>query len=256
MIQAFQGAHVIFSNTDFFQHLFFGLNPANLPHDQNALEYAYAQEVSQGVNIAQAAADPSVTKTLERFVMSSLSDASERSNGKFTKVYHFDSKAETIRRTRELYPRVAAKMSTVTIGHYASIWKYYPGLAPQLQPDGSFLLRRDSPPEFKWPFIDTERDTGGFVKALVDLPPDNHLLAVSEHMTLPEWMRVWGRVHGVKAGYQRITRKELFTGIPGPAADEMGDTFDYIHEFGYTGGDPTILEAEEVWNCWSLINVE
>lgn len=50
-----------------------------------------------------AAAGPEVQKTLERFVYSSLPDATKLSGGKYTRVWHFDSKsavADFIRRQR------------------------------------------------------------------------------------------------------------------------------------------------------------
>jgi hypothetical protein len=46
-----------------------------------------------------------------------------------------------------------------------------------------------------------QRDTGPFVKALVDVPPGKDLLVVSQNMTSPEWMTLWGDILGVKAGF-------------------------------------------------------
>lgn len=246
LIRAFKGAHVIFSNTDFFTHAIHGLNPGNLPEGRTTLEYAYDREVAQGFNIAAAAAAPSVIETLERFVMSTLSNATKRSNGKYTGVYHFDTKSEIIRLIQERCPTVASRLSTVTVGHYATIWKFTPALAPQLQPDGSYLLARNSPADFKWPLVVTHQDTGGFVKALVDLPSNKHIFAVSQYMTFPEFMKTWGSVHGVKAEYTRISREEMFQSLPESLGTEMGDSFDFIHEFGYTARDPSVLSAEEV----------
>ena len=160
LIRAFEGAAVIFSNADFFTHVFHGLSPGSLPAGRNVLEYAYEREVAQGINIAEAAESPSVLKTLESFIFSSLSHASKWSGGKYTSVYHFDSKAEMIRLTRERCPGVAAKMSIMIVVHYATSWKMFSKLAPQKQPDGSFLLSRNTPSTFKMPLIVTHRDIG------------------------------------------------------------------------------------------------
>ncbi|KAF5018605.1 hypothetical protein F66182_9397 [Fusarium sp. NRRL 66182] len=246
LIRAFEGAHVIFSNTDFFTHLTQVMSGHAIPENRTMLEYCYDREVSQGINIAEAAAAPSVIKTLERFVMSTLSHASKWSGGKYTKVYHFDTKDAMIKATKERFPEVTAKMSTVTIGHYTTIWKVFDKLAPKRQPDGSYLLSRTTPPDVKMPFIVTHRDTGSFVKALVDLPPNTHVMGVSEEITFPEWMEIWGRVNGVKAAYKHISREELFEGIPEDFANEIGDSFDYIHEFGFTGGDPAVLSLDQL----------
>ncbi|SCV33775.1 related to nitrogen metabolic regulation protein nmr [Fusarium fujikuroi] len=246
LIQAFNGAHVIFSNTDFFTHLQQAMAQPDITKDRTKLEYSYDREVAQGIRIAEAAADPSVIKTLERFVMSTLSHATKWSGGKYAKVYHFDSKAAMIKATEERFPEVAARMSTVTIGHYVTVWKLFDKLGPKLQPDGSYLMSRTRPPDFKMPFIVTERDTGSFVKALVDLPPKKHILGVSEEMTLPKWVEIWGRVNGVKASYKEISRDELFEGVPEDFSNEIGDAFDYFHEFGLSGGDPAVLRPDQL----------
>lgn len=75
-------------------------------------------------------------------------------------------------------------------------------MAPQKQQDGSFLIRRPVAPNQKFPFVVTHKDTGSFVKALVDLPPKNHIFGVSEQMMWPDWTKLWGDVLRVQAGYQ------------------------------------------------------
>lgn len=244
LIRAFDGAAVIFSNTDFFVHYFQVIGSGGVPDGRSAGEYAYDREVAQGLNIAEAAESPAVLKTLERFVLSSLSHATKWSGGKYKGVYHFDSKAEVIRLTKERCPGVYAKMSTVQIGHYVSNWKSFAKMVPQKQPDGTFLLTRTSSPTFRMPHIVTHRDTGPFVKALVDMPAGKNILAVSEYMTLPEWGALWGRVLGVKVEYKQVSMDEFFEGTSQAFKDEFG--FDYIEEFGFTGGDPDVLDPEEV----------
>ncbi|KAG6356040.1 hypothetical protein INS49_015425 [Diaporthe citri] len=246
LARAFEGATAIFSNTDFFTHFYAALDPANLPAGLSPGQHAHDREVEQGMNMAAAAAEPAVLRTLERFVMSSLSHASRWSGGKYTRIYHFDSKAEMIRLTRERHPAVAARMSTLQIGHYVTNWKQLARLAPERQADGSFVMSRPTSAALRMPFIVTERDTGALVKALVDLPPGKDLMGVSEWMTFPEWVEVWGRVLGVKVGFRQISKEEMFEGVPEPMAQEIGDSFDYIEEFGFAGGDPEVLDPEQL----------
>lgn len=248
LIRAFQGAHAIYSNVDFFTHLFHALGqPDIIPAGKNALTHAYDREVEQGVNIAEAAEDPSVLKTLERFIVSALSNATKWSGGKYTTVYHFDSKTEILRQARERCPGVAAKISTVQMGHYVENWRAVAKMAPQKQADGSFLLSRPSPPTYKMPLVVAERDAGAFAKALVvDLPVGKNLMGVSEWMTFDEYAELWGRVNGVKTNYKTISKEEFFEGVPDILAKELGDSFDYIEEFGFTGGDPDVLSPEQV----------
>jgi hypothetical protein len=246
LFPAFEGASVIFSNTDFFLHLRNALAPGGSPPGRTPNEHAFDRELAQGINIAEAAASLAVLKTLERFVLSSLSDARKWSGGKYTTVYHYDSKAETIRLIQTRLPELAARMSTLQVGHYVTNWKAFPSMAPQKQPDGSFLTFRPVGPNIQFPFVDTYQDTGSFVKALVDLPPGKDLLGVSQTMTWPEWMKLWGDILGVKAGFKQVSGDEFFRNVPEPLKKELWDTYDYVEEFGYTGGDPEVLTPEQV----------
>lgn len=177
---------------------------------------------------------------------SSLSDARKWSSGKFTTVFHFDSKAEVIRVIQTRFPELAAKMSKLQMGHYITQWKSFAPLAPQKQLDGSYLVSRTTAPNLKYPFVATHLDSGAFVKALVDAPPGKTLLGVSQGMTWPEWLVIWGQIHGVETGFKQISTDEFFQGVPGPLKEELADAFDYINEFGYTGGDPNVLTPEQV----------
>lgn len=246
LIPAFLGANAIFSNTDFFAHLFAGLNPSILPKGLTANEYAYNSEVKQGLNIAEVAASSDVLKTLERFVLSSLSDATKWSRGKFKTVYHYDSKAEIIRVIRAKHPELAKRMSMLQVGHYVTNWKAFPSMAPQKQADASFLTLRPVGPDVKFPFVVTHRDTGVFVKALVDLPAGKDLLGVSQMMTWLQWMELWGEIVGVKAGFKRVSADEFFDGVPESLKMELADTYEYVEEFGYDGGDPNVLMPGQV----------
>ena len=243
---AFKGASAIFSNTDFFGHLWEALASNDISEGRTPNEYAFDREVQQGINIAEAAASPNVLSTLERFVLSSLSNARKWSYGKYTHVYHNDCKAEIIGVIQTRFPELAARMSMVQIGHYVTNWKMSPPLAPQKQPDGSFLIQRTFGPDFKMPFVVAHKDTGAFVKALVDLPPGKDLHGASEHMTWPEWTKLWGEVMGVKATFKQVSEDEYFNGVPDALKKELTETFRYVEEFGYTGGDPEVLGVEQV----------
>jgi hypothetical protein len=168
---AFEGASVIFSNTAFSLHFRNSLAPGGSPPGCTPNEHAFDFEVAQGINIAEAAAFAAVLKTLERFVLSSLSDARKWSGGKYTTVYHYDCKAGMIRVIQTKFSELAGRMSTLQVGHYVTKWKVFPSMAPQTQADGSFLTFRPAGPNVQFPFVDTHRDTGSFVKVLADLPP-------------------------------------------------------------------------------------
>ena len=125
---AFSGAHAIYAITDFWQPYFNPGNKERLKEGQTMNEFCFDLEVRQGMNIANAAAK---VKTLERFVCSSLSDVKKWSKGKYTWVYHFDSKAKVVEYIKDELPDLAKKMSVLQIGLYATHWQAAPFLAPQ-----------------------------------------------------------------------------------------------------------------------------
>lgn len=101
-----------------------------------------------------------------------------------------------------------------------------------------------------------EKDTGAFVKALIEAPPKTQLLGVSEWMAFDEWAALWSIVTGVKSKFEDNVSQE-----PLPPSN---DTFDFkmmflqtgyfVTEFGYTGGDPNVVGPEEV-SCLHLIRI-
>ena len=125
---AFSGAHAIYAVTDFWQPFFNPGSEARLREGQIMNELCFDLEVQQGRNIADAAAK---TETLERYIWSSLSDVKKWSKGKYTWVYHFDSKAKVAEYIKEELPELAEKMSVLQIGLYATHWQSAPFLAPQ-----------------------------------------------------------------------------------------------------------------------------
>ena len=132
LINAFNGATAIFAVTDFWAPIF---SPAG--NEEAAKRgvpvnvYAYDLEIEYGMNIAAAASEPSVLKTLTHFVYSALANSKRISNGKYSHNYHFDSKGVVVERIREEYPDLAKRMSTVQIGAYLTNWKLNPIMGPQ-----------------------------------------------------------------------------------------------------------------------------
>jgi hypothetical protein len=175
-----------------------------------------------------------------------LSDPNKWSSGKYTSISHNNAKAEIVRVIESRFPELAARMSLVQMGHYVTNWKNAPQMKPQKQSDGSFVIERAGSPEEKIPFVVPHRDTGTFVKALIDVPPGKHLLGQSEEMTWWEWVALWGRVLGVNAVYKQIlSEDDFFLGSPDDFRREMWLTFQYVSEFGYTGGDPAVVTVDQ-----------
>lgn len=122
---AFLGATAIFAATDFWAPFYDPCTQALLKEGQTLGQYCYERELRQLKNVADAA---SKIGTLERIVISSLVDAGKLSGGKYTGVYHWDSKARGVVCLQEQYPELATKLSTVLIGNYMENWRYLPSL--------------------------------------------------------------------------------------------------------------------------------
>ena len=115
----FKGANAIFAVTDFWHPLLDPANKAKLKPGQTMNEFAYDYEVQQGKNIADAAA---TVDSLERFVFSSLSKTKYWSKGKFTHVYHFDSKAEVVDYIKQELPKLWEKTSIFQPAMFMTNW--------------------------------------------------------------------------------------------------------------------------------------
>jgi len=70
--------------------------------------------------VANAAAS---VKGIDRFIISALCNAKEKSNGKYTWVYHFDSKAKIVEYIQRQHPNLAEKMSVVQVASHMANWK-------------------------------------------------------------------------------------------------------------------------------------
>jgi hypothetical protein len=116
LLAGFEGANAIFAVSDFW-----GLygDPANKDKanpGQTLNVWAGEHETQQLNNIIEAAAK---VPTLERFILSSLSNAAEWSKGKYTHVYHFDSKAKAAEYSEETCPELWAKTSIYQPGFFS-----------------------------------------------------------------------------------------------------------------------------------------
>ena len=117
---AFEGASYIFSVTDFWSIFFQPSTGERAKKEGKTTAHtAYDIELQQGKNVIDAAAK---VPSLKRLIFSSLADVSMKSGGKYTHVYHFDSKGHAERYAQEEVPEVWTKLSSVHVGMYLSNW--------------------------------------------------------------------------------------------------------------------------------------
>lgn len=105
------------------------------------------------------------------------------------------------------------------------------------------------------PFVAAEEDTGPIVKALVqESTAGKNVLGFRENTTPKKFQEDFIAVSGLKAEY--VSAKDDDGRLP--FADdlqlEVRDNFQYINEFGYDGGDPSVTHPKDVsFLCYELV---
>ena len=95
--------------------------------------------------------------------------------------------------------------------------------------------------------IDARKDTGSFVRALVQTSPGKNVLAYGSMISWKEYMALWAKTLKVPGGYyKQLTVDEARKIAPGDLGREAAEGWAYQGEFGYDGGDPTIVHAKDV----------
>lgn len=119
--RAFVGAEIIFGVTDFWTIFQDPESQKKKKPSQDLVEYCYDVELQQGKNIADAA---TTVPGLSRYIFSSMAHAGTSSNGKFSQIYHMDSKADAARYAQSL-PALAGKFSQVQAPIYFQLpWQW------------------------------------------------------------------------------------------------------------------------------------
>jgi hypothetical protein len=183
---------------------------------------------------------------LDLFIWSTLSHASKWSKGKYTKVYHFDTKAAVVSYLEEKHPEVWKKTSLLEMGIFATNWKWGRFAVPwEKKPDGSFLLRIPGNGDFPIPIV-VPTDAGEFAYALSKVEPGKHLLAFGDLLTWEEYVKLWSKITGHPAKFEKATVEEHGKLLPGGFGEELGEMFAYAMDFGYWGGDPSVVYPKDV----------
>jgi hypothetical protein len=260
----FKGANLVFSVTDFWKPFF---NPANQARakelGRSIGRYAYELEVEQGLRIVDAVAREHDGLDDVGFVASTLCQAERSSGGRYQELYHFDSKADVFPGYVEgRYPELAKKTSYLHTGYFVTSWNYMPkrwfakvlthalvsfmrtyhAKNEQLA-DGSFQMQFPTHPDVVIPHLNPRTDTGPFVRALLQLPPQSTLMAASEWCTWPQWINKWGEVNRVRTSYKQVGVEDFDKEIPGGAGKEIGEMYEFSNEYGYNADQKDTLKT-------------
>ncbi|KAI0506944.1 NMRAL1 protein [Xylaria bambusicola] len=195
-----------------------------------------ALEEQQGRNIADAAKETGV----KHLIWSSLLDVAKLSNGKYTHLYHFDSKAHVEEYVREL-------------GIPATF--FMPGFYMPNIP-GQMLSKRGENWVFSLPIASTSpiplynpADTGNYVKAIVNNKEallGKRFLGATEYLTAQGVVDTFKKVFpedGRSAMYYETPKEGYFgfmksTGMPDFVVEELYENMVLMQDFGYYGGEP------------------
>lgn len=248
LLKAFEGAQAIFSVTDFWAPYLDKNNQAKAQEQGKHIgQFSYELEYEQGRNIVDAA---SKVPELERLVVSMLSSTKKSSNGRYDKIWHFDSKVDMISYVKSTYPDLAKKMSELNMGVFFRAWRFAPIIAPQRMDGGVHVLAMPCNPNTPIPFVDPNNDTGPFVRALLTLEPGIHLYGETDLMSWNTWLVLWGRILGKVVRFEQVSvdfyEEELSKTFPRGFGTEIGEMFEFMGTYGYNGGDPACKRKEEV----------
>lgn len=193
-------------------------------------------EMRQGKAMADAAKEAGV----EHFVFSSLINVTELSGGKLAHVTHFDSKAAIEAYTREL----GIPASFFLPGFYMS---NLPGkMFRQLPPNNAWTLGLPIPISSPVPLLDTEEDTGKFVKGILlnrEKTLGKRIYGATAYYSVEEIVKEFAEqypeagkgaqaVELPHAVFKDIMEK---AGTPADSAEELLQNMRLMNEYGYYG---------------------
>lgn len=76
--------------------------------------------------------------------------------------------------------------------------------------------------------------------------PGKNLLGYGSLISWNEYAALWGKIHGVTCRFEHLDRNVVESAIPGGIGEELADMFEYIGDFGYDGGDPSVVHPKDV----------
>ena len=126
--------------------------------------------------------------------------------------------------------------------------------------DGVYEIAANNASSVLWPYIETQHDTGIFVRALIlDVPAGKNLYAYRKLLSIEDFLKLWGKFNRVAVRFREISFDEMVEAA-GMLGREGAEAFAYATDFGYEGrDDPTVIHPKDVshsfyeylWGCQS-----
>lgn len=141
-------------------------------------------------------------------------------------------------------PDLAAKMSILNMGVFYTSWQFVSLTAPKQVAPGTHKMTLPCSASTAIPLVDARKDTGPFVRALLEVPAGVNLLGETSYVSWTQYMRVWGELLGVEGSYEDVSDDVYDRALPGGFGKELADMFRYMGDVGYDGGDPESVRKE------------
>ncbi|KAM0415656.1 hypothetical protein ACHAPT_013406 [Fusarium lateritium] len=244
LVSAFEGANAIFLVSDFWCIYDELTSKPNTNPGKSLNEQAKERETQQLNNAVDAAAK---LATLNRLVISSLPHVAKLTGGKYTHVYHYESKADAEDYAKDKYPDLWSKTSVFKAGFFLSNFTDHPMSQPIKNEDGSVQFVSNLDPDVKFPFIAHGEDTGPIVKALMDEAPGKSIMGYREWLTLREVVDTFSEVTGYKAKTVRLPMGHFAFDCPPDLQPELLENWTFANEYGLEGrNDPDIIHPKDL----------
>ncbi|GKT95265.1 NAD-binding protein (NmrA family transcriptional regulator) [Colletotrichum tofieldiae] len=205
--KAFQDATYVFIMTNYWEHL------------------NKDREIAEGKTLVEAAQKVG----MKLLLISSEPSATKVSDGKLTKVYHFDSKAEISDHARALGVPFVDIHAAGYMNNFTTFSR------PRPAGDGSYVIDGTWPEDLIMPLIDTYHDYGLFVQLAIESDEFNKgdgkiIWACGDHVTVPDQVKIISRVTGKKIAYNKVTDEQsragmAQAGLPPFVVDDMIEMF-------------------------------
>lgn len=95
------------------------------------------------------------------------------------------------------------------------------------------------------PLVHTQ-DTGNFVDALLNLPVGTNMLAFGDRLAWPDYVELWSSITGFPATFEKTTVEEHSKLGPADHSAEMAEMYGYMQDFGFDGGDSSVVYSRDV----------
>ncbi|KAL1586787.1 hypothetical protein WHR41_04669 [Cladosporium halotolerans] len=187
--RAFEGAHSIYAMTDFWQSM------------------SADVETEQGKAIANIA---NGLPQLEHFVWASLPDGRALSAGKYSNIFHWQSKAAVAKYIRDSKPRLWGKTIEILFPNYFENCVTNPGVyLPREQSDGTYLRSFCLNGKTSLPNAAIS-DTGKLVKYLIECGYEYHKRTIafnSQSIGEIDKLKVLESAYGISVRYEQTSEK-------------------------------------------------